>query len=356
MMTTDAELLRRYAEAGDETAFRELVQRHVDLVYSVALRHVGGDAHFAQDAAQRVFADLARKARALAGRAALGGWLFRSAQFAASDIVRAERARRVREHEHSMIASTRSAGDSTEWEQLRPVLDALIGELPETDRDVVVRRFFESRPFAEIGAAWSVSEDAARMRVERALVKLRERLARRGVTSTAAALAVALGSQPSVAAPAGLAAAIAATALATSGGGAIAGTIFGIMSTTKIMVVAAGVIALSAVGWSVREAWTVAAAERQLVSAVQEQDRMRGRLASAEKEAAALRATIETTARDSRTDEPAAAGAAGTTPPPARAAGPMGYALEHPEARSAYLQQAALTAKARFDRFFGRRD
>src|SRR5712671_2467627 len=100
-MTTepDAELLRRYAEEKSEAAFAELVRRRVNLVYSVALRQVGGDAHLAEDVTQRVFADLARQAKQLTGHAVLSGWLYRSAQFAATDVVRAERRRRVREQE-----------------------------------------------------------------------------------------------------------------------------------------------------------------------------------------------------------------------------------------------------------------
>src|SRR3954462_9334020 len=102
-MGTDVELLSRYTATHDEHAFDALVQRHLNLVYSVALRQVGGDAHLAQDVAQRVFADLARKARTLCNRATLGGWLYRAAQFTASDVVRAERARRIREQEAHLM-------------------------------------------------------------------------------------------------------------------------------------------------------------------------------------------------------------------------------------------------------------
>src|SRR5882672_7921209 len=96
---TDGELLRPYAEEKSEGAFAELVRRRVNLVYSVALRQCGGDASLAGDVTQKVFADLARKAQGLSRRAVLTGWLYRSAQFAASDLVRAERRRRAREEE-----------------------------------------------------------------------------------------------------------------------------------------------------------------------------------------------------------------------------------------------------------------
>src|SRR5258708_4834441 len=94
----DSELLRRYAETGAENAFAEIVRRRIGLVYSVALRHTH-DAHRAEDVTQKVFTDLARKAGALAGRTVLVGWLYRSAQYAASNAVRTERRRQVREQE-----------------------------------------------------------------------------------------------------------------------------------------------------------------------------------------------------------------------------------------------------------------
>ena len=96
-MTPDCELLRRYAGTKSEEAFAELVRRHVNLVYSAALRQVNGDAHLAQDVAQTVFTDLARKAASLARRATLTGWLYTSAHFAAAKIVRTENRRRDRE-------------------------------------------------------------------------------------------------------------------------------------------------------------------------------------------------------------------------------------------------------------------
>ena len=102
-MTPDCELLRRYAETRSEEAFAELVGRHLDLVYSAALRQVNGEVSLAQDVAQNVFTDLARKAAALADRQSLTGWLYTGARFAAIKAVRAERRRCAREQEaHTM--------------------------------------------------------------------------------------------------------------------------------------------------------------------------------------------------------------------------------------------------------------
>jgi RNA polymerase sigma factor (sigma-70 family) len=284
IMVNDAELLRRYAAAHDEAAFGALVQRHLKLVYSVALRQVGGDAHLAQDVAQRVFADLARKAPELAGRATLGGWLYRAAQFQASDLVRAERARRAREQEAQLMQEmSHDPTAAAEWEKLRPVLDVAINELSENERDAVVLRFFETRPFAEIGAVLRVTEDAARMRVERALEKLRRALARRGVTSTSTALATVLANQAGIAAPAGLAASITGAAVAGAGS-AGAAAIF--MGMTKIQIGLAGALAVAFTTVYVVQGNAQAALRREIAA-----------LASPPDAAAALRAENQQLAR-----------------------------------------------------------
>src|SRR3974377_576863 len=96
-MTDDSELLRRYAEAGSEDSFSELVRRHPPLVYSAAVRQVGGDEALAKDVAQTVFIDLAHKAGSLSGRMLLTGWLYTSPRFASSNTVRQEQRRKARE-------------------------------------------------------------------------------------------------------------------------------------------------------------------------------------------------------------------------------------------------------------------
>src|SRR5439155_1442516 len=116
---------------------------------SVALRQCGGDAHLAEDVAQRVFADLARKASPLCQRPVLSGWLCRSAQFAASDVVRAERRRRAREAETiTMQETVPDPALAADGEKLRPMLDQAMNELADDDRDALALRFFEERDFA----------------------------------------------------------------------------------------------------------------------------------------------------------------------------------------------------------------
>lgn len=215
MTNEDAELLRRYVKERSDAAFAELVQRHLALVYSTALRQLNGDVHAAEDVAQTVFIALARKAAALTAYRSLAGWLYLSAHHAATQIIRSERRRQVREQEaHTMQDFSLRLESNPDWEQVRPVLDDAVRELGHADREAVLLRYFEGRPFAEIGSALKVSEDAARMRVERALEKLRFLLGRRGIVSTAAALGTILGEHGVVAAPAGLAITVTGVALA----------------------------------------------------------------------------------------------------------------------------------------------
>jgi RNA polymerase sigma factor (sigma-70 family) len=266
-MCDDAELLRDYATGRSEAAFAELVRRHLGLVYQAALRQVGGDAHLAQDVAQSVFTDLARKAGALGGRAVLAGWLYTSTRYAAVQVVRSERRRRKRELEAQRMseifseesganASAGESGNPADWARLRPVIDDALHALGERDREAVLLRFFEGRAFGDVGVKLAVSEDAARMRVERALEKLRGLLKRRGVTSTSAALSVALSGQAMAAAPAGLAASVTGAAMtsaaAMTAGGAVGWATF--MGMTKLQIGLAGVIvAGGTAGWLVQQ-------------------------------------------------------------------------------------------------------
>src|SRR6185295_14095532 len=173
-MRDDIELLRRYVEERDEAAFAGIVHRHLAMVYGVALRKVAGDVALAEDVAQGVFSDLARKAAPLSRRVVLTGWLFTSTQFAAAKAVRSAQRRRAREREAStMQAQNFETTEAIDWERLRPTLDNLIGGLNERDREAVLLRFFEQQSFPAIGLRLRISEDAARSRVDRALEKIR---------------------------------------------------------------------------------------------------------------------------------------------------------------------------------------
>ena len=246
-MADDGPLLREYAHSGSEDAFGELVRRHLDLVYSTALRAVNGDEPLAKDVCQTVFIDLARKASSLSNRSALSGWLYTSACFAAAKAVRSERRRQAREQEaHAMQEQFSTPNEHPDWDRIRPVLDSVMLEMKDSDREALLLRFFERRSLAEVGSKLGLSENAARMRVERALERLRDRLTRRGITSTAAALALALTHQAMVAAPIGLAASITTgTLAAASAGGAY--SILNLIAMSKAKTVLIGAVVLASV-------------------------------------------------------------------------------------------------------------
>ena len=241
-MTPDSELLQRFARTNSEDAFAELVKRHVNLVYSAALRQVNGDEHSAKDVAQTVFTDLARKAGSLARRENLAGWLYTSAHFAAAKIARTEIRRRDRE-EKFMREPTRETAPDADWEKIRPTLDDAMHELRESDRAAILLRYFENRQFAEVGAKLGLNENAARMRVERALEKLRAVFAKRGVT-TIATIAAVISANAVQIAPANLATTLTAASLAATGTGTL--TLLKIMTTTKLKLAISAILVASA--------------------------------------------------------------------------------------------------------------
>jgi RNA polymerase sigma factor (sigma-70 family) len=338
-MRDDRELLRSYAETGSQEAFRELVQRYIDLVYSAAMRRVGGDAHLAQDVTQDVFIALARHAGSLTGHSVLAGWLFTTSRFAASHTVRREQRRRERERKADfMDANDPSPSAEPEWHRLRPALDAVMDQLPARDRDALLLRFFARQSYAEVGGRLNLTEDGARRRVERALEKLRTLLVKRGVISPAAAVAAMLSNQAVTAAPAGLASAVASAAF-TSSATTIASvlTMIQLMSTTKLTL-AAGVAAI-AIGFAIRETSARREADaafaetgRQAALLARATEDLNTRAAAAGKGHAEFAQQIED-ARRQLTEAEARAKA--PTNPPARNDAVAGreFVARHPEAR-----------------------
>ena len=214
---SDAQLLRDYAEHGTETAFSEIVARHADLVYSAALRQVSAP-DFAGDVAQDVFSALASKAaplaNQLAGGGSLVGWLYRSTRFAALNHLRDDR-RRLAHEKQAMEQFATNAETAPDWDRLRPVLDEAMAGLNDEDREALLLRFFKRHDFHAVGLVLGVSDDTAQKRVSRALEKLRQQLARRGITSPATALSAVIMANAVQTAPAGLAASISSTAVLT---------------------------------------------------------------------------------------------------------------------------------------------
>ncbi len=225
----DNALLREYVERDSEEAFAALVTRHVNKVYSVALR-LTGNPHSAEEITQAVFVILARKSRQLGKRVILSGWLYQTARLTAVTFIRGgiRRARREQEaHMQSLLnesesdALSRRNSMEADWMQIAPLLDAAMAGLNEADRHAVVLRFFDGKSLREVGAASGANEEAAKKRVSRALEKLRTFFAKRGVSSTTAIIAGAISANSVQAAPVALAKAVTTIAVAkgaTAGG------------------------------------------------------------------------------------------------------------------------------------------
>jgi RNA polymerase sigma factor (sigma-70 family) len=240
-MATNTDLLRSYAQDRSESAFTELVRRHIDLVYSAALRESRGNTSQAEDITQLVFAEVARQASKLSRHPALAGWLYTCVRHMNSNARRSETRRQRREREAQTMNELLSS-DSPDpvWRQVQPELDDAMHELNETDRTAVVLRFFEDRSLKEVGLALGINENAARMRVDRALEKLQSLLAKRGITSTASGLAAAIVAGAVASAPTGLVASVVTGAMAATG--ATTSTVFTALKLMTMSKLKAGII------------------------------------------------------------------------------------------------------------------
>ena len=213
---TDQQLLRDYAERQSEAAFAELVRRHVDLVYSAALRMVC-DTHLAQDVTQGVFVALAQNAGQLANHPVLSGWLHRTARNLAANTVRSETRRRTREQE--AVAMNQLNETEADWEMISLHLDNALCQLEEADRDALMLRYFERKSAREMAVILGLSEEAAQKRASRAMESLREFFTKQRVAVGSGALAVLISANAVKAAPVELSVAISAVAKTALGMG-----------------------------------------------------------------------------------------------------------------------------------------
>jgi RNA polymerase sigma factor (sigma-70 family) len=224
----DNALLREYAERNSEEAFAEIIKRHVNMVYSVALRHTRNPLQ-AEEITQAVFVILAQKSRHLGRRVILSGWLYQTARLASVTFIRSEirRARREQEAHMQTIVNENEPGD---WAQIGPLLDTAMTELNETERHAVVLRYFDGKSMKEVGGALGTTEDAAKKRVNRAVEKLQKFFLKRGIDSTAEAIVGAISTNAVQAAPVALAQSVTIAALAK--GAAASGSITALIKGT----------------------------------------------------------------------------------------------------------------------------
>lgn len=226
---TDQQLLRAYVSHRSEAAFTELVHRYIDLVYSTS-RRLLGDAFRAEDVTQATFMALAQNAKSLANRAVLSGWLHTTAHHLAIKTIRTDARRQQREKEAVTMNESAHAPTAVSWQEIAPHLDALIGELAESERDAILLRYFEKKSAAEMAATLGISADAAQKRVNRAVEKLRSLFSKHGINIGSGGLGILISTHAVQAAPAGLALTISSVALAGT-----AATTSTLIAATKTM-------------------------------------------------------------------------------------------------------------------------
>ena len=226
-------LLHEFVDLHSESAFAELVRHHLNLVYSIALRHVGNAAD-AQDVTQAVFIILAKKAAQLRHRSGLTGWLYETTRFTSTRLLRTRVRQSARDQEAYMQSTLNEPEVDAAWRQLAPHLEDAMSRLAERDRTLLALRFYENQSGPEAAATLGINEAAAHKRVGRALEKLRKFFARRGITLSTLTIAAAVSANSVSAAPAGLATTISAIAL-TQGATAAASTATLVKGALKLM-------------------------------------------------------------------------------------------------------------------------
>lgn len=202
MQMNTSEMLADYRKTGSDAAFTNLLRQFTNLVYSVAKRRLS-DQSLAEEVTQTVFTRLAKSPPAINSDGELTAWLHRTTVHVAIDVWRSESRRRTRE-QHVALMQTLPAEDAQLWVELTPHLDEALNQLSDDERQAVLLRFYERKPMRDIGDILGVSEDAAKMRVSRAVDRLRQQLTGRGVTCTAVVLATVLMQRAVEGAPAGL--------------------------------------------------------------------------------------------------------------------------------------------------------
>lgn len=219
------DLLAEFRATRAETAFSELVRRYTNLVYSIARRRVA-DMTLAQEVSQIVFIRLAKAPPKVASEGQLLGWLHRTTVHASIDLWRSETRRRARE-QHA-VAMQNDPTEDVAWNEMSPLLDEALDGIDDSERQVILLRFFEQKTMADLGRILDVSEDAAKMRVNRAINRLRTRLSSLGATCSATLIGTLLYERSVEAAPGGLATTLAAIRIAAPAG--LAGGLINLMS------------------------------------------------------------------------------------------------------------------------------
>ena len=249
-MTNDTDLLGQFtrepATRAGQDAFTALVDRHLNLVYSAALRQVRSP-QLAEEISQSVFTQLAHHAASLKPGTVLAAWLHQVTHHAAIDVVRREGRRQARE-QIACEMSRLMDDNPVDWTLIEPLLDEAVQSLDETDRAAIIVRFFENKSLREVGETLGTSEDAAQKRISRALERLREHFVRHKIAAAAAGLAAVISAHAVQAAPAGLSSTIASGSLAAAVSVPVSAslTTAKIIAMTTLQKIAVGIVLVGA--------------------------------------------------------------------------------------------------------------
>jgi RNA polymerase sigma factor (sigma-70 family) len=282
--SSDTELLEQFVRNKSEAAFAELVERHIGLVYSTAFRRTGNPQQ-SEDITQAVFIILARKAHSLGPKTVLPGWMHHTARLTAANLQRAELRRMRREQEAFMQSAINESAPDALWREVSPLLDDAVSALGTSDRDAIVLRFFQNRSMGEVAARLGASEDAARMRVNRALEKMRKFYARRGMTISSTAISGTISANSVQGAPTGLGAIISANALSgtTLTTAAVVAATKAIAMTTFQKAVVTAALAVT-VGAGIFEAHQNSESQKQIQNLRQQQSSLNDQFAQLQRE------------------------------------------------------------------------
>jgi RNA polymerase sigma factor (sigma-70 family) len=303
-MMSDLELLDQYARENRQDAFAALLDRHLKLVYSAALRQVRSP-QLAEEVSQSVFADLARNAGKLEPKTVLTAWLYQVTRRTAIDVVRRESRRQHRE-QIAMDMINMNA-NSPEWTAIEPLLDEAMESLDAADRTAILLRYFEEKSLREVGQTLGTSEDAAQKRVSRALDQMREFFSKRGRAVGVGALAAVISANAVQSAPVGLKAAILASAAISGAGATLAGSIAitKTLAMTTLQKALFGAALATAVGTGLYEAHRAAdlqeqvrTFQRQPAPAAGQDDQLRQQLEDAKRQLAELKTQNDMLRRD----------------------------------------------------------
>jgi RNA polymerase sigma factor (sigma-70 family) len=262
---TDLDLLREYDKRNSEEAFEKLVQRHLNLVYSVAYRRVRSR-EFAEEVTQSVFIHLARKASTFKGNTVLTAWLYQVTRACAIDVLRRESRRQAREQIAYELNNMNAHPDL--WQQIEPFLEEAMQKLNETERSAILLRYFEGKSLLEVGEELGASEDTVQKRISRAVEKIRNYCSMRGIRMPAAGLVAVISANAVQSAPIALNPAVLATAAISNAAlceGTFVGIVKGITMTTIQKTAITATIAI-AIGTTIFEAQRASKARSELAS------------------------------------------------------------------------------------------